>query len=904
MSAEDKDVGIAVDRVATATCSQCRCEVDVADLEPFVKIECPDCGHVRSVPAKLGSFLLLDLIGTGGMGGVYHAKDETLGRFVAIKVMLKSIGEDKEFVETFKREAQAAAKLNHPNIAQIYSFGQAKGQPYIVMELVAGQGFDKMVDDEKPLDQALVMEIGIQIAEGLMAADEIGLIHGDIKPENILLDEKTRAKLVDFGIATFIDQTAEGVWGTPYYIAPEKIKRQKIDARADIYSLGATLYHALAGRPPFEGETPVEVVKARLERRAKDLHLVRPDIDRGVETVISRMLELEPGMRYPTYASLMSDMRDALNALSPTKEALSTARGKGKRVVIKKKKGAGTKAGDTLATSGTVPDQTRPQAGKFVVHKGEGTIVQAGAREDEEETYEDADTEENVEKQKGRGKKAIKILLWALLIVILGAAGTGLGLYLKQKKDREIRAKRMYFTLAAEKKKAQEATGKIQSIAKNVVAMAGAAPALMAKATNAVYFVLGEKLEITKPRAKEPEKPSEMETPEDTSTEVDSGHPPPEEDTGASGEGTNAPPADKKKEAQPTATEKETDDQDSEPKADKPDAGKEKTEDKKVEQEDKPAEMPKAEPAATVAKPEVPVVEPEIKTVARSVIMHVKELSAKAREALDIETEALELKDEVLKARNPGKASATVEKLSENLSSIQTVEQEAGDALREAEEGARRVEVLRERFEKEREARRKAEEEARKRKADEQARKRAEGSRKALIENELARAEELRASSRDFSKQHKYKEAVDALKAQLPNCRTDEGKKAIELLVERYTLLYELKLFFIDRLNQDPFRWGWVQGRSAEDVLGADRQGIKLRGRTVLWSRVGTRQILHFMKRYLSSDKVGLRVLAQQNLAAAVFCDENGGAEAAARYAEKTVDLLPTLRDEVERLLP
>ncbi|OGV75617.1 MAG: hypothetical protein A2340_02250, partial [Lentisphaerae bacterium RIFOXYB12_FULL_60_10] len=243
---------VMTDRVTEIKCKQCGCEIDVADLDPFVMVECPDCGNIETVPSRLGPFLLLNLIGRGGMGGVYQAVDESLGRRVAIKVMLSSLGANKQFVDTFRREAQAVAKLNHPSIVQIYSFGQEKGQPYIVMELVSGQRFDKMVDSGESLDQSLVMQVGLDVAEGLAAADEIGLLHGDVKPENILLDEKMKAKLVDFGLATFAHQDEpDGIWGTPYYIAPEKVQRKKPDARSDIYSLGATLYHALAGRPPF-----------------------------------------------------------------------------------------------------------------------------------------------------------------------------------------------------------------------------------------------------------------------------------------------------------------------------------------------------------------------------------------------------------------------------------------------------------------------------------------------------------------------------------------------------------------------------------------------------------------------------------------------------------------------------
>lgn len=316
---------VLTETVSETTCVHCGVRLNVEGLPPFADLTCKDCQTVQKVPAKLGHFLLLDLIGTGGMGGVYFAEDLTLGRRVAIKVMLKSLGDNPEFIDTFKREAQAVAKLNHPSIAQIYSFGMEKDQPYIVMELVSGYRFDKMVESQDQLDQGLIARIGREIAEGLAAASEVGLIHGDIKPENILLDEKLNAKLVDFGLASFKQQATESqVWGTPYYIAPEKIRRKKADERSDIYSLGATLYHALAGKPPFEGETPMAVVMARLKETPVPLSEVRKDINPRLEGVVMRMLEQSPSKRHPTYASLVSDLRAVVKELGADKIDLAT----------------------------------------------------------------------------------------------------------------------------------------------------------------------------------------------------------------------------------------------------------------------------------------------------------------------------------------------------------------------------------------------------------------------------------------------------------------------------------------------------------------------------------------------------------------------------------------------------
>jgi serine/threonine protein kinase/tetratricopeptide (TPR) repeat protein len=290
--------------------------MDVSGVAPFSTVECPDCATRQKVPMRLGSFLLLEVLGKGGMGVVYRALDQSLGRYVAIKVMRRALGEDKQFVENFFREARAAAALNHRNVVQIYSCGEERGQPYIVMELVGGGRLDATISNGNMMDEVRALEIGVDIAEGLKAANDVGLIHGDIKPANILFDKHGTAKVVDFGLARFMSWKEEAppteIWGTPYYIAPEKARGQKVDHRSDIYSLGATLYHALGAKPPFDGETASEVVLARLRNPAIGLRVIRPTLQPETADVISRMLEGDPFMRYPTYASLLADLREAL----------------------------------------------------------------------------------------------------------------------------------------------------------------------------------------------------------------------------------------------------------------------------------------------------------------------------------------------------------------------------------------------------------------------------------------------------------------------------------------------------------------------------------------------------------------------------------------------------------------
>lgn len=369
------DTDIMMEPVREIACISCHHLLDVSGLTAFTEIACPECSATQVVPAKLGNFLLLGLLGKGGMGAVYRGLDTSLDRPVAIKVMLTSLGENKEFVETFRREAQAAAALNHPNIVQTYSFGVAQGQPYIVMELLDGGRFDQMIAGGEPLNEALVMKIGADVADGLNAAASIGLVHGDVKPENILLDGNGVAKVVDFGLARFKkshEPSVEGIWGTPYYIPPERIRGQPADARSDIYSLGATLFHALAGKPPFDGETPLDVIKARLKAPAPALRTLRPDIRPEIEAIIARTLEAEPIKRYPTYVSLLSDMRKVLATLKPPPTAFGQTTKRGGKIVLTRKKGAsaskltvtGIESAVSLPVEPVAPAETKAPAPK------------------------------------------------------------------------------------------------------------------------------------------------------------------------------------------------------------------------------------------------------------------------------------------------------------------------------------------------------------------------------------------------------------------------------------------------------------------------------------------------------------------------------------------------------------
>ena len=321
-----------------------------------------------SVPCSFGengNFLLERELGRGGMGGVYMGRDKMLDRPVAVKIMLREYGQDKTFVEKFKKEAQAAARLIHPNIAQIYSYGLADGMPYIAMELVAGGSLYKLMQNfGAKIDVARTLKICEQVAQALRCAADQGVVHGDVKPENILLDANGNAKLVDFGLAAMQNDLNE-IWGTPYYIAPEKVRKQPIDYRADMYSLGATLYHALTGVPPFDGPDATAVVKARFEGAPKKPSELRPSLTPQIDELVMRMLAVNPDDRYPTFEALIEAFRQVMTSGIAAKtvrvEPVRLTSTHSRRIVLKGRRPMTVRLTGQIAADGTpgaVADKT------------------------------------------------------------------------------------------------------------------------------------------------------------------------------------------------------------------------------------------------------------------------------------------------------------------------------------------------------------------------------------------------------------------------------------------------------------------------------------------------------------------------------------------------------------------
>ncbi len=294
-------------------------------MEPFSKVNCPGCGAQLRVERVFETYEVVEPLGTGGMGSVFKARDTRLNRFVALKLLRKEFAGDESFTAKLQEEARITASIQHPHVVEVFSVGTDHGQFYVVMELVDGGSLDDRIEDEKRITEMRMLEVGLQVAKGLQAALAAGLIHRDIKPGNILFTDSGTAKIVDFGLALLAEQHAGGegeIWGTPYYIAPERLTGEREDFRSDLYSLGATLFHAVAGRPTFEQETQSAAELKDLKANPPKLREVAPAVSEETAAVIDRMLR--PGVvdRQSSYQELIDELQAARSAAVAREEEL------------------------------------------------------------------------------------------------------------------------------------------------------------------------------------------------------------------------------------------------------------------------------------------------------------------------------------------------------------------------------------------------------------------------------------------------------------------------------------------------------------------------------------------------------------------------------------------------------
>lgn len=272
------------------------------------------------IGSELGGYKIEEVLGKGGMGTVYKAHELSLNRKVALKVLAQRLASDHEFIQRFKREAQIIASLDHPNIVRILAYGEEKGLYYFAMEYIKGKDLGQLMKERPaiPFEEALL--IIEQIANALIEAEARGVVHRDLKPTNILIDEKGRVKVTDFGVAhlqeTDIKLTRTGWFlGTPEFASPEQARGDPLDIRSDIYSLGVVLYWMLTGKPPITGDSPQAVLIRIATETLPPIQKINPSVPEPICRLIERMTAKDPNQRFQSPKELASAIRNSIQII-------------------------------------------------------------------------------------------------------------------------------------------------------------------------------------------------------------------------------------------------------------------------------------------------------------------------------------------------------------------------------------------------------------------------------------------------------------------------------------------------------------------------------------------------------------------------------------------------------------
>jgi serine/threonine protein kinase len=934
----DEETQIQLDRIDVFECSECNTALDVSDLEPFTEVECPNCEKRDNVPAKLGQFTLLNLINTGGMGAVYRGRDDSLGRLVAIKVMLKRLGEDPKVVEDFKHEAQAAARLNHPNVAQIYSFGQEHSQPYIVMELVSGKRFDKMIDRGVPLDPAVVMKVGVEIAEGLKAAEAIGLVHGDVKPENILLDESNSAKLVDFGIASFADQAQpeDGIWGTPYYIAPEKVTQKKSDTRSDIYSLGASLYHALSAKPPFEGETPIDVVRARLDRSPPPLDEDNKAIPKGISEVVARMLEREPSRRHPTYASLISDLRREYDSIAKSRTGHFNTGAAGKRIRIKKS--PSSVSAPTVAAGAPIPAAAPVRRTvKLAKRSSPGRVAVTTITQKTPEQI-------KLERKARRKARAMQATIFGIILFLLG--GGGVAYMVKKNHDKNMAARNRVRLVRIASEECEQLLSKVNALSGVIASTAKRVEPLIKVIEEAVVFVEGKPLESFYP-AGHATKSDALSLREDDGTD-DVAAPKAEDESSAD---PSAPAVDEDgREApfdaegrRPAAPPKQQGDA---PKATRPEApaaartanvdehGREAPFDAEArpaapaEEEPTVASEPTPEKAPgdaegagaegagaegagdasadtnavdvaeafieKLTKVRDPIDGPEVVVLADQVVIFSERITVRLNEVNARALSADQMLGIAEDARDPAVAEAQIAGIQEHLDFVTLAKEEVSEWLDEAKELTTKVSQVR------------AVTTAQRERAADMAEQQAKAERYAeKVKNERELVSALAADGAQLIVQYNLDQPVNDAEALLLDLETPEAKADLDVVLERFRIIQGVRLYLIAQITKQPYRWGWrPHGGQGKDIVAANAEGITTSSQKIPWNAISLPLLSKILDHYVGGNGVPPSAKANNLIGLAFMCRLNSREAAAEQFESRATMASPYAQATIERLKP
>lgn len=325
-----------------AYCQFCANPMNVETMAPFANVECPTCGRSMRVKREFGPYTLVRRHAVGGMSMVFVARDNTLDREVALKILSENFSADETRIAAFEEEARITASLSHPHVVRVMRTGRAFGRFYIAMELVPGGHFEHQIKERGKISELEVLPLAIQVAQGLKSAHSAGLIHRDVKPGNILLDAEGSAKLVDFGLALVTQcgkAQATELWATPYYVPPETIEGYPEDFRSDIYAFGATLYHALAGFPPCCEVSMATEILREAKKKVVALSLANPELSVETCNIVERAMAYDPKDRYSSYDEMIDQLEGSLKRLKSSAVWATETSGNAARRLAKKKRG-------------------------------------------------------------------------------------------------------------------------------------------------------------------------------------------------------------------------------------------------------------------------------------------------------------------------------------------------------------------------------------------------------------------------------------------------------------------------------------------------------------------------------------------------------------------------------------
>jgi serine/threonine protein kinase len=319
---------------------------------------------------KIGKYEIVSELGRGGMGVVYKAWEESLQRFVAIKMLGDQLTHDETVVKRFLREARAVADLNHPNVVQVFAVDTHEGRPYFAMEYVEGESLTELIRTSHRVDPLRAVQLLKEAAAGLAASHAKGVVHRDIKPDNIMLTKHGGVKVVDFGVAKIDDPdsklTATGMAvGTPNYISPEVCLGKEVDARSDLFSLGIVFFEMLAGETPFQADSPIAMMTAVVNAEVPDITSLNSEVDENIHLILSQMLEKNPANRYAGCQTLVEDLESYAAGQPPAHAVAAVNNATLKMPLPKDISAATTQAAPTLANKGK--DRSRMGAVRWAV---------------------------------------------------------------------------------------------------------------------------------------------------------------------------------------------------------------------------------------------------------------------------------------------------------------------------------------------------------------------------------------------------------------------------------------------------------------------------------------------------------------------------------------------------------